>query len=512
MSLQQAIALIQSEPLKAQQLLDELLALTSSNWQAMYYRAKLFSKQNHFDSAIELLERAIALNPAEKELRLSLAIVQHQKGDLDAAIIAYNAALTIDKNCQKSQFNLANVYFSLGQLNKAIEFYQQVLQRTPNHHNALNNLSTAYYQSNQFEQAKFYLSQAISIPRNYSAFNILGMVFYAESHFEESVLNYLSALEIEKNDPSVWSNLSSCYFEMGRNSEALNSIETALKLQPHDAEYQLSRCLFLTALKEPSAEQFIVELIRRTDTTTYIRNTAFALYPLCLNEKGQSQQAVAFYNFKQFIYQATLDLNQQQRQQLENDIQKSQTLEYEPDGANTHKGRQTRSLLLDNFDSVNQLIIAIKENLKIHFSALKTLNDDHPFLQKIPEKARIKIWSVLLDSEGHQNPHMHPKAFLSGVYYLKVPKLPEAHSSAGNIVFGKPEKKLFSEVKPIEHEVATSTNALVFFPSYFFHHTIPITHQENRISIAFDIIPFDERVAVEEGVSKVFSIFPDSQA
>lgn len=95
-----------------------------------------------------------------------------------------------------------------------------------------------------------------------------------------------------------------------------------------------------------------------------------------------------------------------------------------------------------------------------------------------------------MERGGHERPHFHPSGWLSGVYYVKVPKAvpPMPNEKAGWIEFGRPPEHLDSgglyEVRLVEPR----EGMLLLFPSYFFHRTIPTDCDEERISVAFDVI------------------------
>ena len=105
----------------------------------------------------------------------------------------------------------------------------------------------------------------------------------------------------------------------------------------------------------------------------------------------------------------------------------------------------------------------------------------------------LRMWGVILKSQGHQRPHIHPSAWISGCYYVRVP---DAVSTAtggndGWIEFGRPHPGLGAVAEPAITRVRPEEGRLVLFPSFFYHCTVPFTSDENRISIAFDVIPCD---------------------
>ena len=95
-----------------------------------------------------------------------------------------------------------------------------------------------------------------------------------------------------------------------------------------------------------------------------------------------------------------------------------------------------------------------------------------------------------MHDQGHQLPHIHPGAWLSGVYYVKIPEVirGDDEDRVGWIEFGEPPADM---VAPTEHPLWLEQpveGRMFLFPSYFYHRTVPFSSDEKRISIAFDVL------------------------
>jgi hypothetical protein len=108
-----------------------------------------------------------------------------------------------------------------------------------------------------------------------------------------------------------------------------------------------------------------------------------------------------------------------------------------------------------------------------------------------PRHVRLDSWATFLHGDGYQRWHVHPEGWISGVYYVDLPKLECADGGReGDIEFGVFP---FSGEMPnfdghcwrIRPEVGT----LLLFPSYYAHRTWPTEVSDRRLSIAFDVIP-----------------------
>jgi uncharacterized protein (TIGR02466 family) len=95
-----------------------------------------------------------------------------------------------------------------------------------------------------------------------------------------------------------------------------------------------------------------------------------------------------------------------------------------------------------------------------------------------------------MDGGGHQAPHIHPEAWLSGVYYPLVPEaIRSDEGGQGWLAFDEPDRHFPRSDEAPTLRVRPTEGLLVLFPSYLFHRTIPFSGEGARISIAFDVIP-----------------------
>jgi len=100
----------------------------------------------------------------------------------------------------------------------------------------------------------------------------------------------------------------------------------------------------------------------------------------------------------------------------------------------------------------------------------------------------MSLWAVVLNAQGHQVPHIHPSAWLSGVYYVEVPEIVSGSDDhAGWIEFGSRPQHFHARSEPAVRYFEPKEGLL--FPSYIYHRTVPYDAEQRRISMAFDVIP-----------------------
>ncbi len=115
---------------------------------------------------------------------------------------------------------------------------------------------------------------------------------------------------------------------------------------------------------------------------------------------------------------------------------------------------------------------------------------EHPFVASRPERFRLEGWAVVSDGAGYHEDHIHPRAWMSCVYYVVRPPCSRvAGTNRGFLIVGPPGvddpvSLPGWDTRLVEPEPGT----LVLIPGYFFHRTYPMGVNEERICIAVDVI------------------------
>ena len=107
-----------------------------------------------------------------------------------------------------------------------------------------------------------------------------------------------------------------------------------------------------------------------------------------------------------------------------------------------------------------------------------------------PEEYHLNGWIVSMKSGGTINPHIHENGWMSGSIYINVPESKGEHDGSlvvcidENVIGSKDQK--FNAAQNI---LDVKTGSLCLFPSSLIHYTLPFTSPEDRIVLAFDVIP-----------------------
>jgi hypothetical protein len=125
------------------------------------------------------------------------------------------------------------------------------------------------------------------------------------------------------------------------------------------------------------------------------------------------------------------------------------------------------------------------------YVAQRELFTDDAMMAHRPGCVKFNGWATLVHGDGHQRWHIHPDGWISGVYYVDLPKLECADGGTeGDIEFGVfPFNDKTPNFDGHCWRIRPEAGTLLLFPSYYAHRTWPTKVSDWRLSIAFDVIP-----------------------
>ena len=160
--------------------------------------------------------------------------------------------------------------------------------------------------------------------------------------------------------------------------------------------------------------------------------------------------------------------------------------EWSPERRSTENGFVTETFYFnDDKHPIKNLKDKLDGCIKKYFQNYSNSND--LFITKKPNDYFLYGWGVFLKDQGIQKSHNHNSGWLSGVLYLDIPN--NIKNNEGSIDFSLHGYDYPIIKKNIPHKtIRPSNNTLLLFPSSIFHKTIPFSSDNERISLAFDLV------------------------
>jgi hypothetical protein len=142
------------------------------------------------------------------------------------------------------------------------------------------------------------------------------------------------------------------------------------------------------------------------------------------------------------------------------------------------------------FDVKSGFTDQIQKTIRLEIERYRTNfeNSQEGFIKKWPIEYRLYGWLINMKSGGELQPHIHENGWLSGSIYINVPAKTKIDSGNLVVALGKDSDVTDSRLNS-KKVIDVVTGSMALFPASLMHHTIPFESEEERIVLAFDVVP-----------------------
>ncbi|UCC15552.1 MAG: tetratricopeptide repeat protein [Gammaproteobacteria bacterium] len=477
----------------ARERLDSLGAANSADGCILDLEAELCLQERRSGDALRAAEQAIRHGREDVGRLIRRGRALNNLGRLDEAERDFRAAIRLDQQSADAHASLGHVLRRLQRTDDAESSLRRALELNPHHLPGLRSLGMMCIADGRSTEAVTLFGRAIDLaPADAGLAGQLGVALHNSGELSKAADVYRGALELDESQVQNWLNLGITLQDLGHLEEAISAYEQASRLAPSRPAplHRLAEALLAAgrceeALKETERAMELDPCHPSTISTRIIAAQR-------LGKDAESRRLLALDSL---ISEQTLPTPDGYRDKREfhgalvDHVMTHPTLTYEPGGHATRRGRHTRNLLQGDKGPIGLLEQGI---IQLVDRYLETVSPPpgHPFPGDVPRPHRLTMWAVVMDTEGHQLPHIHPAAWLSGVYYVELPRTlgKGGDDVAGWIEFGlAPEELQHTDETPVRL-FRPAEGSVYLFPSFLYHRTIPFGGEGRRISIAFDVL------------------------
>ena len=199
----------------------------------------------HIDNAVQVLNEALKLDP---NFGLAMAVrgeayrakyaVTKDKVWIERAGSDCNAAIQLANAGPEGHVCLGILDTVTGQYDNAVTELQRAIDLDPHGEQAYVRLARAYALLNRPDDAEKTYQAILKLrPRYYEGTNMLGIFYLQQARYDRAaeMFNRLTALAPES--PEGYYNLGAAYLFMGRDQDAVTSLEKSIKIRPSPYAY-----------------------------------------------------------------------------------------------------------------------------------------------------------------------------------------------------------------------------------------------------------------------------------
>ena len=445
---------------------------------------------------------SITINPSnnlKKEIKKKYVMSEQEREGLNFLFKLYSQKKydLLLKNCKNFIKNypnnidglnsLALAYKNISEFKKAIEVFEKIITLNPNLDYIYQNIANILFDQGNASKALENYKKALSLnTKNFHAMNGIGLILSNSGDNESAIKYYLDSLELNPNDKGVHFNIATSYRKLRKYNKAILHYKKSPSLK--SKSFQLE-CMYLNGnvdiekfyslLNELGNAETLYPIAASISAHASIEYSKTDPYPFCKKPFEFINKCNLFdhkYFDENLINQFLFDIEQSRLNQRGQPLLKN--------------GFQTSgNLFLLEYESVKKILEIIEE--KIQDYRFNFRESDAGIIKNWPKKYRLFGWLIQIKNGGNLSSHMHNEGWLSSSIYLKRPK--KTNSNDGDIEFCL-DGGNFPKIEKLPSEkriVDIKKGDMVSFPSSLFHSTVPFRSDEDRITLAFDVIPIN---------------------
>lgn len=443
---------------EAWNLLHPLLTEHRERFELWYLAGQVLTDLGHSNDACSVYEQAVRLQPTHFDASRALANAYAAAGHHDAALERFNWMIEQQPQLDFLHEEFNGVAWLAGRDDlflQSFEFARARLGDIP----ALLRCEAAFrLRLDQHVRAERLLRRALQLdPSDANAAGLLARTLAAVGRPAASLPYFQLAITGESGNLTHRYELGFALLRLARAHDAKMVFAELLASNPHDTLALAGIGLAWRELGDPRYRTVM-------DFAGLVR-----IYDLSPGDAGES---VANFNSR-----------------LALELSGSHNARRHPIDQTLHGGTQTiGNLFAKRGAALDQLKSAIDRAVADYIQYLPP--PPHPMSRDAMGGFRYAgAWSCRLQPGGAHRNHVHPKGWISSVYYAALPgPMTEASDHAGWLKFGESQHRV-SDRDVHELLIRPEIGRLVLFPSYFWHGTLPFPEGQHRLTIAFDVQP-----------------------
>lgn len=242
------------------------------------------------EESIRLHQQIIDEHPYNELAWFNLAAAYQGLKLYEKAIDAYQYAITIEEKFDYAYRNMGDAYIRLRKYKEAIEALEKVTELSKPEVVIYEAIGHCYDRLRNYAQARFYYRKASHLNQEDSKlFYKIACTYFNEGQWESCMKQLDTAMKLQRLQPEYNLLMGECKMEMGLIRDAIQSFSNAVRIRPKNiAGWEaLIRCLYKADLMDEALDQVNAALRATNDKPVF-----FFYKSAILLASGKNKEAV----------------------------------------------------------------------------------------------------------------------------------------------------------------------------------------------------------------------------
>ena len=416
--------------------------------------------------------------PSENKVQEIVKLLSRQEYTL--SLIKARALLQEFKQFSMLYSIIGSILFKLKDDTLAYNSFRRSIILEPTKHQLYNNFAAVCLEQNNFDEAKKLFAKTLKIEPYYKqAYYHLGNIFQNLGNIELAIEYYKRAIKIDPTYQLAKYFLGNALIELGKFEDASKTFSETDFRDSRSREVEALYCTqdtanFYEKYSKLTKDGLCNPIIGAVGCHASLRFQCPIDNTFCRKPLDYVSQSLFCNNIETTNYI---------RQELQTLLSKDAfEMRQQPI---VNMGWQTSGNLFSRKESIfafleESIVTEIERYLQLYKSS------SEGFIKAWPKKLSLKAWLIGLRNEGFLASHIHRDSWISGSIYLHIPK--KSKVGDGDLVVtlhGAEFPSLNQEIP--KRNIDVQTGDICIFPSSLFHYTQPISSDEERLVLAFDV-------------------------
>ncbi|NTW99748.1 MAG: tetratricopeptide repeat protein, partial [Geobacteraceae bacterium] len=246
--IQQALACLDKGQLfQAEEIFTAILEAQPDHSDALHMLGVIAYRREEFQRAVEMMTRAIGLNPANPAYYSDCGLALLRLNQLEGALVHYDKAIAINPGIAITHLNRGNVLHELNQREAALDSYDnavRLFEKTGGGSGVFHMTGEVACDRGDFQYAAEMFSRAIKLnPDNAKYYSDYGLALHGLRQLDAAVENFDRAIAIKPMLAITHLNRGNSLKELRRFHEAVESFDNVIKIKPEHAGAHWNKAL-----------------------------------------------------------------------------------------------------------------------------------------------------------------------------------------------------------------------------------------------------------------------------
>ncbi|MBC7658472.1 MAG: tetratricopeptide repeat protein [Chitinophagaceae bacterium] len=190
---------------------------------------------DELDLAEELYNKIIALSPLSARAWHGLALITDKRGDQTKAIELLKRAIDMNPDYVDALRELIEMLAIRGPVRELVEYTSKAHEISSQNPKYTLILAKAHLEEEDYASSEIFFKKTIRLsPKLAQAYKGLGRLYMIQEDYDSAMKNFEKSLDLDEGDVSTLNSLGMTYVKLGKYQEGIDKYQAALKIRPND--------------------------------------------------------------------------------------------------------------------------------------------------------------------------------------------------------------------------------------------------------------------------------------